>query len=306
MSRQFFIVGCARSGTTLLRRMLDAHSDVAVTGETHFGPRYVRQSPRAKVQNDASTRAAVLNDFIASNYFRVLKIEEEAFRARAMSHFDDPWFPLRVAMEDFGRARKVSNVGEKTPAHALYVAGLARSFPDSRFMFIRRDPRAVVASWDRVEWSRRSAVEVAEVWRRYARAMRRAARRLPGRHLVVRYEELVSDPETVLESACAFLDVEFEPSMLAYYERRPDDSASWELKYRQMTFKPPVASRIDAWRDELRPGERPLIEAICGREMTLAGYTPDASPVARTLSGARLIPPLLPRRLKRSFKLDVG
>jgi len=160
----FFIVGCPRSGTTLLRRMLDAHPLVAVPGESHFGARYVRKASRFGGEGEPGTLEALLDDFCASRAFQSSKVSQRLFREEARRQAGDPWAPLGIWLEAFAEREGASIVGEKTPSHALFVAELARAFPEARFILLRRDPRAVVASWAHVAWSKRSSIEAAGSW----------------------------------------------------------------------------------------------------------------------------------------------
>lgn len=297
---QFFIVGCPRSGTTLLRWMLDTHDAIAVTPETHFGANYVRNRDRFGLDGDSSARRALLDDFCGSDGFREMAIEECRFRVRAQSDTNDPWLPLRAAMQDFGRLRQAKIVGEKTPSHALQLDVLSEAFPDARFLFLRRDPRAVVASWHRTTWSKRTSTEISETWRRYSQAMRRAYRALPGRCLEVRYEELVSDPTATLKSVCAFLDTDFDPRMLFYYER--DASPFDEGVDNELTFEPPTPSRIDAWRAETPTRELRRIEAICGHEMVEFGYQRETSVWERLPMSIITLPVLWRKRVRRKIR----
>jgi len=297
---EFFIVGCPRSGTTLLRRMLDAHHAIAVTPETHFGVNYVRNRGRFGIDGEASARSALLDDFCRSDGFREMAIDESSFRARAESNPTDEWQPLRMAMQDFGRLRKATIVGEKTPSHALHIEALSEAFPLARFLILRRDPRAVVASWHRTSWSRRTTTEVSEKWRRYSTAMRRALLMLPNRCHKIGYEELVSNPTAVLKSCCAFLGSDFDPGMLFYHER--DMSSFDERVDSELTFEPPNASRIDAWRMDMPASRLRRIEAICGREMTRFGYGRDTSFRERIPTSIVVLPDLWRKRIRRKIR----
>lgn len=303
---EFFIVGCPRSGTTLLRWMLDAHPRIAVTPETHFGDHYVNDRGRFGREGDPAARPALIREFCASQGFRAMGIDEREFRVAAMSDPNDPWLPLRVAMFEFAALRKVTIVGEKTPSHALYLTAIAEAFPDARFLFMRRDPRAVVASWLRTTWSTETSVEVAEKWRRYAQSMCQAYRVLPGRCLELRYEALVSTPRTVLKSVCAFLGTDFDPRMLSYYERArdmaPDASRLDEGLDNALTFAPPDPSRIDAWRGEATVRDVRRVEAICGRLMVQCGYELDTSMPQRLPSSIALLAPLWQKRVRRKLR----
>ena len=280
--------------------MLDSHSEIAVTPETHFGANYVRKRDRFGVEGGLSARCALLDEFCRSACFREMAIDESRFRARAEFDPEDPWLPLRIAMQDFGRLRKSTIVGEKTPSHAVQIEALSEVFPNARFLILRRDPRAVVASWHKTTWSKRTSTEVSEKWRRYSHAMRRACRSLPGRFLEVRYEELVLDPAAELKAICAFLGTAFDPSMLFYYER--DASSPEEGADNELTFEPPNPSRIDAWRAETPARELRRIETICRHEMALYGYQRETSVRERLAMSITVLPVLWRKRVRRMLR----
>jgi hypothetical protein len=282
--------------------MLDAHDSIAVTPETHFGERYIRK-PRDR---DGSSPENLLEAFCQSAAFRRMGIDERSFRASMPLDPKDEWRPLRLAMHAFARRSGATVVGEKTPGHALHLAALARAFPEARFLLLRRDPRAVAASWLRTSWSRETTVEVAEKWRRYSRAMRDASRAFPGRCLEIRYESLVANPEPLLESVCAFLDVEFDPQMLLFYEREreaaegaiPQDEGADNV----MTFAPLEPKRIDAWRDQLASRDRRRIEFVCGQEMVREDYPRESTRRARLTDSIGVLPFVLRQRTKRGLR----
>ena len=300
--RRFFIVGSPRSGTTLLRVMLDAHPALAVPPETHFGLRYVRQAGRFGRAEAARTREAVLDAFCASEVFAALAIDEAAYRRAARRLPDDPWHPLRVALDAYGRRRGASIVGEKTPSHALQLPALAEAFPEARFLLVHRDPRAVVASWLDASWSRHAPRDIAETWRRHAEAMRGAERSLSGRCLRVGFAELVADTPVVLASVCAFLGVEPDASMGRYPERARGASPGPAGEDEALTFEPPRPARIDAWRRALPAATRRRIEAICAGAMRDWGYACDSPPVVRLGAALTALPPLWRKRLKRGLR----
>ncbi len=301
-ARAFFIAGCPRSGTTLLRWMLNAHPSIAVTPETHFGELYVKSRGRRDAAADRPSRSSVLDDFCRSAAFDEMALDEGTFRDRASLHPDDPWWPLRIAMQDFARSRKASWVGEKTPSHALYSKALSTAFPEARFVFVRRDPRAVVASWRRASWSGKLDVEVAEVWRRSSRAMRGASDVLGDRCLEVDYEGLVRDPGPTLRAVCALLEEAFDPQMLRYFDRDDDTMSEAERVDHALTFESPRCSRISAWREVLDDRCIAGIEAVCGREMTRYRYRRESSVIGRSRASITRLAPIWKKRIKRTLR----
>jgi hypothetical protein len=300
----FFIVGSPRSGTTLLQRMLNGHPQIAVTPETHFGARYFKRRGRFEGGSDAVSRAtareAFLDHYCASKDFASLGVETSSFREAAALRPDEPWWPLRAAMDAYGRKHGKPCVGEKTPSHSLYVEPLARAFPTARFIMLWRDARAMAASLEKAGWSTRNAMEAAEIWRRYSKALRRARSRLPGRCLEVRYESLVSETEAELARICTFLDVPYDSGLLDYPERvdRPIKS----VRDTGLTALPPQRDRIDAWRSTMTKEQIRRVEAVCGEEMIRMGYSPDSSRLARWVVAARIGPPIWRRRIAKRVK----
>jgi hypothetical protein len=304
VSSFFFIVGCPRSGTTLLRWMLDSHPTIAVTPETHFGERYLASRDRGASNSvrDARTSSGALDLFCQSCAFEELSIDERAFRERAGLTPADPWAPLRVAMEDFARLRNASIVGEKTPSHSLHLDALAEAFPRARFLMLVRDPRAVAASWHRASWSHHSTTQIAETWCRYARAMRRTAGRLDSRCLEISYEELVQAPALALASICEFLGTGFDSRMLRYHEAREDTRSPEERSDHALTFGLPKPERIGAWRTELSHSDLCQIEAICAGPMARRGYSPVTSRLERAPDALRSLPSSWRKRIKRRLR----
>jgi hypothetical protein len=298
----FFIVGCPRSGTTLLRWMLDHHPKMAVAPETHFGARYVRKRGRFGAEGLPTTRTALLDDFCRTQGFLQMSLDESVFRSRAGADPLDDWLPLRTALQDFAQVRNVSLVGEKTPSHALYLASIADAFPSAKFILLRRDPRAVVASWQSASWANQTDAEVAEIWRCYSRAMRVAMRELTGRCLPVDYEELVTNPVRVLQSICGFLGTEFDSRMLSYSDRERTTSTPAENRDNELTYKAPVASRIDAWRGSMPRGSLRRIEAICGDEMAICGHRRETSRGDRLLVTPAVLPVVWRNRWRKQIK----
>lgn len=302
MKASFFIVGSPRSGTTLLVRMLNGHSQIAVTPETHFGALYSKWRARLEVDSDLRSgprgREAFLDTFCASKQFAALRIDESAFRDAASARPEDPWWPLRVGMEAFGRLNGKGCIGEKTPSHALHVDSLASAFPTARFLMIWRDPRAVSASMAEVEQSNRNPTEAAAIWRRYSKAMRRSRAKLPGRCLEVRYEALVAEPEQELSRICSFLDLPYEAALLDYPER-PYKKGGWQT---DQTGLLPQVGRIEAWRTSLTSEQVSHVEMASGREMSRMGYVPEASALERVSAELRIGPALRLKRMAKAVK----
>ena len=280
-----FIVGVARSGTTLLRLQLDAHPDLAIPPETYFGSVLrglaTRNLGPAELL-DAIWRLPHRDDFGIGREELATRFEEipewtpgEGLRA---------YFGLYAAR--WGKRRW----GEKTPAHCLHMDLLAEHLPEARFIHIVRDGRDVAASLRGLPFAPGdgSIEAIATAWRGHIRRARELAQRVPH-YREVRYEHLVSEPELVLHEVCAFVELPFDPVMLRAHERA--DRRLEELKAVRMvngtvrrpeqrralhalTRQPPDASRSGRWRSALSERELARFEAVAGDLLAELGYEP--------------------------------
>ncbi len=269
-----FLVGCPRSGTTLLQEMLDAHPQVAIAPETFFVRRFwVKKHKFGPLLDDAKFEQ-LLDAITSMPEFAEAGLDKERYRvaARGRSRRWDQLF--RLLLEQFAESRGVKRVGEKTPNHLLYMDKLQEWFPTAKFVHVLRDPRAVALSWRGVPWSNGSLAADAEVWRKYARAALDHGLLNPNALHTVRYEELVANPRAVLGRLCTFLRIDFDEAMLRYHER-PASSVNVEREPWKARSRGPVdAAAADRWKRELTSAEVRTIEAIVRGPMIAHGYTP--------------------------------
>lgn len=104
---------------------------------------------------------------------------------------------------------------EKTPSNAFLWEELVERWPEARFIILRRDPAAVARSVIKSS-AGMPPEEAIRITSRFVLSLDQAAAALEGRKIVVRYEEIVAEPEATIARVCEFLDVDFEPAMLDY------------------------------------------------------------------------------------------
>ncbi|MBP2705120.1 sulfotransferase [Microbispora sp. RL4-1S] len=182
-----FILSPVRSGSTLLRAVLNAHSELHAPHELHvrrltvgFGTPLARKAMGALGHNQADLEHLLWD---------------------------------RVLHRELVRSGKRTIV-DKTPANAFAYKRISTCWPDARFVFLLRHPASIAASWYEAAPDRRTREEAAADALRYMKAVQRARKALHG--LTVRYEDLTADPERVTRSVCDFLGVVWEPGMLGY------------------------------------------------------------------------------------------
>lgn len=287
MLAPIFLVGCPRSGTTLLQRMLDAHRDVAIAPETFFVRRFMSRRKHYGKLGKESHLEKLLADLVATPEFAEMGLDRESFHARVRpARTDDFEFGDVFAhwLEAFRELRGKKLVGEKTPNHLLFMRELEATFPAARFVHIVRDPRAVAESWRRVPWTNGSLAKDAEVWRRYLETARNKPPR-QARLYEIRYERLVTATEAELRGLCAFLEIEFDPAMLRFHEQAPIGVNVEREPWKGDVLNSASDDGVLRWQDKLTPQEIRSIESVVYFEMRRAGYVP-RTPLPQLLPAA--------------------
>lgn len=282
------VVGSPRSGTTLLRFMLDSHSELAIPPETGFLTLGAKLKGRGNQLRERFFRAVVNypEQFPAWPDFEV---PEETFRA-ALTEINP--FNVSDGYRAFYRlyaARQGKpRWGDKTPIYCLSVDDIRRVLPEAHFVHIIRDGRDAALSLREMWFSPGREIETqAAYWRECVLAARRAGL---GRsdYLEVRYEELISRTSETLERVCAFVGLSFEPAMLSYYTRAPErlrehkgrsradgtPLLTREERFRQQerTTAPPDPGRVYAWKRVMSAEEQRRFRLVAGDLLEELGY----------------------------------
>jgi Sulfotransferase family len=275
-----FVVGCGRSGTTLLRLMLDAHPDLAIPPESHFLSRFGHALERYRSSDGGVDPERLAGDILRTTTFAAWGVPDGDVLARvralpAPASFADV---VDAVYTSYAEPRGARRWGDKTPRYVLDIPLFDRLFPGSRFVHIVRDGRDVAMSLRTVRFGPSDPMNAAGFWERRVRAGRRDGGRLgAGRYAEVRYESLVSDPEAELRAICATIDLAWDPSMLEYHrtvdEALPDDRRSQH----RHEGRPPTAG-LRNWRTEMSPTDVAAFEAVAGALLDELGYERGAPP----------------------------
>jgi hypothetical protein len=259
------VLGVSRSGTTLLKAMLDAHSQLAIPSESYFLPQlWDRHGERPE-------RDAFVEDLGRLERLREWGVDPEAVRARLPERATFAQ-AVQSIFQLYAESRGKPRFGEKTPLYMQHLDVLDRAFPGARYVHIVRDGRDAAVSLlamtrkPRFNLSRpRGIGDFAVAWQREVRGAQAFGLTRPYHEL--RYEDLVEEPESRLREVCAFLEPEYEPGMLEYH-RREDPSLYAD---HPRLAEPPVRD-TRSWRKELRPDDAALFEAIAGDLLAELGY----------------------------------
>lgn len=264
-SPPFFIVGSARSGTTLLRLIFNAHPDVAVPPESRF---VVSMSS----ENGTVSPESFLAQLAAHKRFQAWELPIEEVR----KELGEAPLPLAAAIAGayraYARVRGKSRWGDKTPRYVESIPLISGLFPDARFIHIVRDGRNVALSYADVPFGPETVGKAAALWGGRVRAGMRDGRALgPDRYLEIRYEALVENAEAEIKALCDFVELDYDPVMLDYTERSRSDVLPRAKSYNPNVTKPPTAN-VRSWAEVMPTRQVAIFEAVAGDVLSEFGY----------------------------------
>ena len=292
-----FIVGVGRSGTTLLRMMLDAHPDLAIPPETHFVPKLISLGEAWRVSPELLADAAVNDSHRRWGDFGITE-DEYLERLRAIPKLNQA-DSVRAFFELYSEKAGKHRWGDKTPGYLNRMRRINRTLPESRFIHVIRDGRDVALSWNK-RLAQRDGKEpipvtkLAQRWRRQIHGARDDVRALDG-YLEIHYEDLVINTEPTLRRVAEFIELEWDGSMLDYHERagerlkemardmpetggrlaRPGEE---RLRAHALTTEPPNRERVGVWREAMSDEDRDAYERVAGDLLRELGYGAEIVP----------------------------
>ncbi|GAA3218482.1 sulfotransferase [Actinocorallia longicatena] len=287
MERPIFIVGCPRSGTTLLQLMLHAHPRIAIPPETRFLlPAYYRRAEWGDLDEPAHRQR--LAEWIVTtrgHKFDDLGLDPAATIAEMAAAPPTLGSMLGTVLRAYAASHGKPRWGDKRPTYIRYLPDLIRMFPDAQFVHLIRDGRDCVGSLKQMSWWKYDTAYAINTWARAIDNGHEAGRRMPpGSYYELQYEHLVADPAAELQALCAFLDEAYDPSML-----RPHELAS--VTPRRKTHHARTQGEIDAaavrsWESRLTGAEIRLAEHVLGDRLETYGYdlTGPGRPPAKDLA----------------------
>lgn len=274
MTSPIFIIGCERSGTTLLRAMLNNHPNIAIPYEAgQFSNMVSFACPWSKrLSKDAAT--SMIREILNHPKVHLWNIEETQVLKELGQQADEFSYGdvLSAIYMTYARREGKSRWGDKTPVNTFDLPEIIKAFPTAKFIHIVRDGRDVYLSWAKAEWARHGLRKAARKWKGWVWSAYRHGERLGHRHyLLIRYEDLVREPHRELLRICEFLGEPFFETMLSYYEKG-DIIPERDRSFHQLLTRPPETSRIFAWKRTLTQEERNDFEKIAGSILLRYGY----------------------------------
>ena len=275
VSRQrkpIFIVSAPRSGSTLLRLILDAHPRLAVPPPGwlfHFVYPYLYSYGDLDVEENFRE---LVKDILETPTIKRWPIEISV--EKILSSVEDRTFRgvykcIHVLYaNDCGKYRW----GVKTPRNSVWIDEIMSLFPDAQIIHLLRDGRDVAIDISDADFLPGTVYASAQVWRNFVSAVKRSEEKLgPESFFEIRYENLCRDPERELGKLCEFLGEEFSDHMLSHYEF--GSSAQWSKDPRHAeTARPINTDFVDMYKTRLRKPDLDALNSLLGDMLHSFGY----------------------------------
>ena len=289
-----FIMGAARSGTTLLTTIFNASDKVFCAPENQlimtFYKDFAHQNP---VQSRFTQRLA---QYMSPRLKRLeLKKDYHVFDQENLNKDIFLQFDTQKGLDYANTMRtlllniqlsnkdntKVDTLISKDPDNVFFVKEFLQIYPNAKFIAALRDPRAVVLSHKQSKGNAGGTLTRAYVWKKFNEALLDALQQYPDRILLVRYETMVTQTESTIHQICEFLNIAFDANMVnpekstAEQLKRPDteDEATDRRKKRWTDLSKPInTTRMEVWKTALSPREIQITNTICQPIAEQLGY----------------------------------
>ena len=278
----FFIIGIPRSGTTLLEKILDHHSQIAVCPESVVFKILARLGVKKKFPSAwhyqhfmiaVSERLSNFND-PASEVVRSYLKKHPDYEG-AVSFLLNELKPIYLAQKN----KRV--LGEKTPENLGHLALIKKTCPNARYVFIFRNPLDIVCSMSQL-FSRKTSEEPfadhlllksASFVKRMIPALYNDKVISSGQKVYLKYEDLVNDPEKELKSICDFLSLSYEDAMLGFNAQHYINSNNKTLlNTHQNLVKPINNSSVNTYLKNLSNSQIKMLQLFFNEDLNKTPY----------------------------------
>jgi len=302
----FFIIGAQRSGTTLLRLLLNQHSMLSIPEEAGFLMPYIQKNnledPRPLSPRERQTLVRYLSQ---NRQYQKWNLEIDVL---------DPILTTELSLRQaigylywvFAQRHNKKICGDKTPSFIRKSNLLLDIYPDAKLIHIVRDGRDVYLSLKKIgEHSAASIAVVSYEWKVKLSIIRGVILTHPERTMELRYEDLLCYPEKTLKSVCDFLGVSFETEMLNFHQT---SEKLVDYYYSELIFRPLDPSNTRKWVKSFTPFELKKYDFFSRKTLRMYGYPVTELPIS-LVEGISIIAEFiifLPLRIFRIVKIAIN
>lgn len=271
-----FIVGAARSGTTLLQFMLRSHPELSLpTAESHFFiPFYQHRSEFGDLTNIGEltrllkaiydSRKIFFDEDVHGIRFNAESLAQR-FHSRQLTSIPEV---ISGIFEANAEAEGKRRWGDKTPYYILHLDTLLEMFPNAQFVHIIRDGRDCALSMLERKWDLQifNTYHAAYTWNKYVNAGIAFGQQHPDHYHALHYESLLNEPEQTVANLCHFLNIEFNERVIDF--NKTDGSGKTPL-----LGQPLQKSNQEKWRKKMTSRQIRIFETLAGATLKRCGYS---------------------------------
>lgn len=272
IKKRIFIVGAQRSGTTLLRLILNAHSQIAIPRDCPFLLPFLKKK--------------YLNHFISGSSLKTfcdyISSIDEYQRTYVDGHYNE-FFSQFYHREKMSLREMIDGVfsgfchsegksiwGSKTPTFFRKVDIFFTLFPDAKFIHIIRDGRDVFDSLRKMNPLHNNVTLAALNWKYKLFRIEKSFKKIPvNNKITIRYEDLLIKTEETIKSICTVLGIEYEASMLDFHISSYKNTS---LRHSKLIFKPIKKDNKEKWKNNLTSQEIRVFNLLAGNYLKRYNY----------------------------------
>jgi protein-tyrosine sulfotransferase len=271
-----FIMGSGRNGSTLLSAILNNHPDICIPPEHNIIPEAIRYwyTHPFRSWNDMAGHVCSFLGKPSQWNIDIAAIQKDLLAAPATKR--NVTYVLRTIYGYFAQLQGKANpiFGDKTPSNTFYIKSIKKQFPGSRIVFLVRDPRDVLASLLKADEKYYSARFDFMMWRwkNSIDKYKALSKKFPGDVMLLKYEDLVNNPQRKVDATIKFLGLKPEPGLLSDYDANMEFLGVKDASHHQNILNPISTASIGGWKHALTNESATRIKNKLGTYMRMFGY----------------------------------
>ncbi len=270
-------MGMGRSGTTLLSSILNAHPNVVVPPESFF-ELYLDRKYRNVTNWNEQTINRFINDLYIDRPFRLIwKVDRNLLydilcQSPQIKHIREAFDRVKMSYGNSFNTKEIQLIGSKHPIYSITSERIETVNPDAKFIHIIRDPRGTGCGQIK-SFKKKDAYAVGYQWTQFNINIAELKLRHPDNYFLIKYENLIKNPEESIKSISQFLEIEYAPQIIENHEDRNirDQPISYK-RYQRSTEQPLNLNKIDEWKRRLTASQIQKIEYATAEEANKYGY----------------------------------
>ena len=265
----FFIVGAQRSGTTLLRLILNSHSQIAIPEEARFLIPFLKKKLLKRPLSGQELSNAI--DYLRLNsQYKQWNYDSKPVLEKLSKRSEITTRELIQSLYASFSTHENKQIWADKSLFFRHIDLLAELFTESKFIHLTRDGRDVFHSWRKMDKSKDNVASTALDWNYKVYRIEKSFAKLPdSRKLTVRYEDLLDDPVNTVKKICSFIGVEFEENMMEYHKT----SHYYIGKHHSdLIFKSIDSENMYKWKENLSDIEIRTFELLAGHNLKKYSY----------------------------------